>query len=129
MSVATASNSSTCPWRRLQGPRPHDATGCSADGADPFRRHRWVGVVLSGAYSADTDDLDALHRLNPKGNRKLNRAIHIIAVCQTRHPSPGRDYYLRKMDEGKTRKEALRALKRQISNEVYRHLVYDAERY
>lgn len=69
------------------------------------------------------------HRLNPKGNRMLNRAMHIIAVCQTRHPSRGKDYYLRKIDEGKTRKEALRALKRQISNEVWRHLVYDAERY
>lgn len=69
------------------------------------------------------------HRLNPKGNRKLNRAMHIIAVSQTRHPSRGQVYYQRKIDEGKTRKEALRALKRQISNEVWRHLVYDAERY
>lgn len=66
--------------------------------------------------------------MNPKGNRMLNRAIHIIAVCQTRHPGRSKDYYLRKMNEGKTRKEALRALKRQISNEVWWHFIYDAER-
>jgi transposase len=69
------------------------------------------------------------HRLNPKGNRTLNRALHVIAVCQVRHPGPGRDYYDRKLAEGKTKKEALRALKRQVSNVVWRHLVYDAERY
>ncbi len=69
------------------------------------------------------------HRLNPKGNRTLNRAIGIIAVSQIRHPgNPGRDYYDRKLAEGKTRREALRALKRQISNVVWRHLVYDDER-
>ena len=69
------------------------------------------------------------HRLNPKGNRTLNRALHIIAVCQIRHPGLGRDYYDRKLGEGKTKKEAVRALKRQISNVVWRHLIYDAERY
>ncbi len=69
------------------------------------------------------------HRLNPKGNRTLNRAITVIAICQIRHPgNPGRDYYDRKLAEGKTRKEALRALKRQVSNVVWRHLVYDIER-
>jgi len=69
------------------------------------------------------------HRLNPKGNRTLNRAIGIIAVCQIRHHNnPGRDYYDKKLAEGKTRREALRALKRQVSNVVWRHLVYDTER-
>ncbi len=69
------------------------------------------------------------HRLNRKGNRTLNRAIHIIAISQTRYPGPGQVYYHRKFEEGKSRKEALRALKRQVSNVVWRHLVYDAERY
>lgn len=70
------------------------------------------------------------HRLNPKGNRTLNRAIQIIAVSQIRHPgNPGRVYYDRKLAEGKTRKEALRSLKRQVSNAVWRQLVYDVERY
>lgn len=66
------------------------------------------------------------HRLNPRGNRTLNHALHIIAVCQIRYDTPGRAYYLRKIDEGKTKKEALRALKRRVSDAVYRQLVVDA---
>jgi len=68
------------------------------------------------------------HRLNPRGNRQLNHAIHIIAVAQIRHPSEGRRYFDRKVAEGKSNKEALRALKRQISNAVYSHLVIDSSR-
>jgi transposase len=68
------------------------------------------------------------HRLNPRGNRQLNHAMHIIAFSQLSHAGPGRDYYERKIAEGKTQKEAVRALKRQISNVVYRRLVHDAQR-
>ena len=68
------------------------------------------------------------HRLNPRGNRQLNHAIHVIAVAQIRHPSEGRRYFDRKVAEGKSNKEALRALKRQISNVVYSHLVIDSSR-
>ena len=68
------------------------------------------------------------HRLNSRGNRQLNFAIHVAAVTQLRHPGPGRDYYDRKRAEGKSTKEAIRALKRQISNAVYRALVTDARR-
>ena len=65
------------------------------------------------------------HRLNPRGNRQLNHALHIAAVTQVRNDTPGRAYYLRKQAEGKTRKEALRALKRRISDAVYRQLLAD----
>jgi transposase len=68
------------------------------------------------------------HRLNPRGNRQLNHAIHMIAIVQIRHPGPGRQYFDRKVAEGKTNKEALRALKRQISNAVYRLLLIDSSR-
>jgi len=68
------------------------------------------------------------HRLNQKGNRQLNHALHLAAVTQISHATPGRDYYLRKLDEKKNPKEALRALKRRISNAVYRQLVNDARR-
>jgi transposase len=68
------------------------------------------------------------HRLNPRGNRQLNHAMHIIAFSQLSHAGPGRDYYERKIAEGKTQKEATRALKRQISDVVYRQLVRDAQR-
>ena len=68
------------------------------------------------------------HRLNPRGNRQLNHAIHMIAVTQVRHDTPGRAYYLRKQTEGHSRKEAIRALKRRISDAVYRQLVIDSRR-
>ncbi len=68
------------------------------------------------------------HRLNPRGNRQLNYAIHVAAIVQLRFPGEGRDYYDRKVAEGKTSKEAIRALKRKISDRVYRHLITDARK-
>ena len=64
--------------------------------------------------------------MNRDGNRQLNHAIHIAAVTQAGHATIGRDYYLRKQAEGKSRKEALRSLKRQISDAIYRQLVIDS---
>jgi len=66
------------------------------------------------------------HRLNPRGNRKLNHAIHIAAICQLRYPSERRTLYDKKTTEGKTSKEAIRSLKRKISDRVYQHLISDA---
>lgn len=64
--------------------------------------------------------------VNPKGNRKLNHAIHIAAVTQVRSKtSAGHAYYARKRAQGKTEREALRALKRKISDAIYRQLVDD----
>jgi transposase len=65
------------------------------------------------------------HRLNPRGNRQLNHALHVAAITQIAHDTAGRAYFLRKIEEGKTRKEALRALKRRISDAVYRQLLVD----
>lgn len=68
-----------------------------------------------------------VHRLSTRGNRSVNNALHMAAICQLRQPhSDGRAYFDRRVAEGKTSKEALRALKRQISNTVYRRLVADA---
>jgi transposase len=66
------------------------------------------------------------HRLNPNGNRQLNHALHLGAVTQIAHDTPGRAYYLRKQSDGKSRKEAMRCLKRRISDVVFRQLVADA---
>jgi transposase len=68
------------------------------------------------------------HRLNQKGNRQLNHALHLAAVTQISHDTAGRIYYQRKLDEKKNPKEALRALKRRISDAVYRQLVADTHR-
>ncbi len=68
-------------------------------------------------------------RLSRRGNRRLNHAIHLAAVTQLRHThSPGRGYYDRKVCAGKSKKMALRALKRRISDVIYRHLLADADR-
>ena len=70
-----------------------------------------------------------MHRLSRRGNRQLNHAIHIAAITQIRHThSPGHAYYERKLAEGKTKKEAIRALKRRISDALYDRLVADAAR-
>jgi transposase len=68
------------------------------------------------------------HRLNKRGNRQLNWDIHVVAITQLRQPCPGREYYDRKRAEGKNTKEAIRALKRQLSNVIYRSLIADARR-
>jgi transposase len=68
-------------------------------------------------------------RLSRRGNRRLNHAIHMVAVTQISHRhSEGRAYYDKKRAEGKTPKEALRSLKRQISDAVFTRLRADARR-
>jgi transposase len=67
------------------------------------------------------------HRLSMGGNRKLNYALHMVATCQARSDAPGGSYYRKKMAEGKSPKEALRCLKRRVSDAVYRSLVADLQ--
>ena len=70
-----------------------------------------------------------VYRLSRRGNRRLNHAIHMAAVTQIRHRhSRGRAYYDKKLAEGKTPTEALRALKRQVSNAIFACLQADARR-
>ncbi len=70
-----------------------------------------------------------VHRLSRRGNRHLNHAIHMVAICQIRQTdSEGRVYFDRKVAEGKTKREAIRSLKRHISNAVYRQLLVDAHK-
>ena len=68
-------------------------------------------------------------RLSRRGNRALNHAIHMAAVTQVRFAhSPGRTYFDRKIAEGKTPKEAMRALKRRVSDALWTAMVADARR-
>jgi transposase len=67
------------------------------------------------------------HRLSLAGNRKLNYALHMVAVCQARSDARGGTYYRKKMAEGKSRKEALRCLKRRVSDAVFRSLLADSQ--
>jgi transposase len=81
----------------------------------------YTGTAPLDASSGDI----VRHRLSRAGNRRLNHALHIIALSQQRDDERGRAYYARKLAAGKGRKGALRCLKRRLSDVVYRHLVDD----
>ena len=68
------------------------------------------------------------HRLNRGGNRQLNVALHRIAVTQLKGPGPAKDYVTKRMTAGNTKTEAIRALIRRISDEVYRRHLNDERR-
>ena len=67
------------------------------------------------------------HRLSRAGDRQLNCCLHTVAISQISRDCPGRDYYLRKRAAGKGHKEAMRCLKRRLSDAVYRCLLRDAQ--
>ncbi len=67
------------------------------------------------------------HRLSRGGDRQLNTALHMIAICQITRDTEGRAYYRRKLAEGKSEREALRSLKRRISDVVFRKLCADLD--
>jgi transposase len=70
-----------------------------------------------------------IYRLSRRGNRRLNHAVHMAAITQIRYRhSDGRAYYDRKLAEGKTHKEAVRCLKRRISDAIFACLQADARR-
>lgn len=66
------------------------------------------------------------HRLNRGGNRQLNAALHRIAITQLRLGGQAKVYVARRLANGNTKTEAIRALRRQLSDEVYRRLRLDA---
>jgi transposase len=92
--------------------------------ADRNRFASWTGTAPLDASSGEHDR----HRLSRAGNRRMNHMIHIAAISQLRLDSDGRAYYRRKRAEGKKPLEALRCLKRRISDALYRQLVADAQR-
>jgi transposase len=89
----------------------------------PDRNHfaSWTGTAPIDASSGD----HVRHRLSPGGNRQINRALHIMATVQLRNPTDGRTYYDRKKADGKSSNEAMRCLKRRLSDAVYRLMVDD----
>lgn len=68
------------------------------------------------------------HRLNRRGNRQLNWALHYIALVQARTTEEAKAYLARQREAGKSHKEGMRCLKRHLSNVVYRHLLSDFRR-
>ena len=112
----------------LHGVGPVVAARVLADVGDIARfpdRNRfasWTGTAPLDASSGENDR----HRLSRAGNRRVNHVIHIAAVTQLRLNTDGRAYYRRKRAEGKKPMEAMRCLKRRISDALYRQLVTDA---
>ncbi len=92
--------------------------------ADRNRFASWTGTAPLDASSGEQNR----HRLSRAGNRRMNHMIHIAAVTQIRLDTDGRAYYRGKRADGKKPMEALRCLKRRISDVLYRQLVADAER-
>jgi transposase len=62
------------------------------------------------------------HRLNRGGDRQVNRAIHTIALSRSLHDPQTRAYLDRRISEGKTKREAMRALKRHLSRRLFQRL-------
>jgi len=89
----------------------------------PDRNHfaSWTGTAPIDASSGD----HVRHRLSRGGNRQINRVLHIMATVQLRTPTEGRAYYDRKKAAGKTSMEAMRCLKRRLSDIVYRTMLGD----
>ena len=91
--------------------------------ADRNRFASWTGTAPLDASSGEQNR----HRLSRAGNRRMNHMIHIAAISQIRLDTDGRVYYRRKRAEGKKPLEAIRCLKRRISDAIYRQLLTDAE--
>ena len=90
--------------------------------ADRNRFASWTGTAPLDVSSGE----QVRRRLSRAGNRKINHMLHMAATSQIRLDTEGRAYYRRKRAAGKTHLEAMRCLKRRISDAVYRQLVADA---
>jgi hypothetical protein len=116
--------------QQLNGIGPSNAARLLGDVGDitrfASRNHfaSWNGTAPLDASSGDQQR----HRLSRAGNRRINRALHIMAVVQLRHDTDGRAYFRRKLAAGKTPMEAMRCLKRRLSDVVYRQMVADAKK-
>ncbi|SCL50139.1 Transposase [Micromonospora eburnea] len=112
----------------LHGIGPSGAARLLVEVADitrfPNRAHfaSWNGTAPIDASSGE----QVRHRLSRAGNRQINRVLHIMATVQLRNPTEGRAYFDRKKAAGKTSMEAMRALKRRLSDIVYRCMINDA---
>jgi transposase len=112
----------------IHGIGPAGAARILADVGDiarfPDRHHfaSWTGTAPIDASSGQ----HLRHRLSRAGNRRLNHVLYMAGIVQLRHDTAGRAYYRHKRAAGKTSMEAMRCLRRRLSDAVYRQLVADA---
>ena len=113
----------------IHGIGPAGAARILADVGDvarfPNRHHfaSWTGTAPIDASSGQ----HIRHRLSRAGNRRLNHVLYMAGIVQLRNDTPGRAYYRRRVASGKTSMEAMRCLRRRLSDVVYRQLVADAQ--
>jgi transposase len=113
----------------LHGVGPVVAARVLADTGDVTRfadRNRFASRTGTAPLDASSGEQNR-HRLSRAGNRRMNHMIHIAAISQIRLDTDGRAYYRRKRAEGKKPLEAIRCLKRRISDAIYRQLLEDAQ--
>jgi len=112
----------------IHGIGPAGAARILADVGDitrfPDRNHfaSWTGTAPIDASSGQ----HLRHRLSRAGNRRINHVLYMAGIVQLRNDTPGRAYYRRRLAAGKTPMEAMRCLRRRLSDAVYRQLAADA---
>jgi transposase len=114
----------------IPGVGPIIAARILGEVGDPARlRSKAAFAVMSGtAPLPASSGMTTRHRLNRGGNRKLNLALHYMALVQSRTTPEAKAYMKRQREAGKSHKEAMRCLKRHLSNVIYRRIVADARR-
>jgi transposase len=114
------------PLDGLHGAGTNLAAAVIAQAGD-VRRFRSAGAFARFCGAAPipcgSGQTSGRHRLHRGGNRQLNAALYRIAIVQARHHPEAKRYLARKIAEGKTKREARRALKRHLANVVYRRLL------
>jgi transposase len=112
----------------IHGIGPAGAARILADVGDvarfPSRSHfaSWTGTAPIDASSGQ----HIRHRLSRAGNRRINHVLYMAGIVQLRNDTAGRRYFRRRLQESKTSMEAMRCLRRRLSDAVYRQLVADA---
>ena len=117
--------------REEDGIGPIAAATLLCEVGDPFRFSseskfsRWCGVGAVALSSGEGRNKPMRHRLDMGGNRRVNSVIHVMSVTQVRANEKAKQYLERKTSEGKTRKEARRAHKKQLANRIIRRMWKD----
>jgi transposase len=129
--IATAVTASKTTLTELFGVGPIIAATVIGDVVDIARfatRDHFAAYNGTAPIEVSSGGRRKVFRLSRRGNRRLNHAIHMAAVTQIRfRHTEGRAYYDRKIAEGHSGKEAIRALKRRISDSLYARLRHDAQ--
>ena len=111
----------------ITGVGPVLAAQLLAETGDPRRFHSPAAFAMNcgAAPIPASSGATRRHRLNRRGNRRLNRALYIVALTQVRCHPPARAFIERKRAEGRSWSEAVRCLKRHLADTVYRAMLRD----